>query len=203
MRTRWVMLLFGALIIVGLFLFPAWWPLVNRSPVADALPGLSDLPPDEQAVIETIALEDMAFAQALVDAYLAGPDPVPEEDQVMPVMQGPSLYKRGTFTTIDAVRRAQGTVQVYQLADGSWMVRLEGFEVRNGPQLHLFLSANPEPRTPEEVREGGLGLDWGPLKGSIGNQNFPLPAGFDMSAVQSVVIFSIPYQEVFSSARLS
>ncbi|MBN2469389.1 MAG: DM13 domain-containing protein [Anaerolineae bacterium] len=202
MRTRWFVLLLGGLLVAALFAFPLWWPVINRSPVADALPGLTDLPADQQAVIEEIAREDIAFAAALIDGWLAGPEVVPEEEQMMPDMQGPSLYKSGEFTTIDAVRRAEGTAQVYQLADSSWMVRLEGFEVRNGPQLHLVLSAHPQPRTPEEVREGGLGLDWGPLKGTVGNQNFPLPAGFDMAAVRSVVIFSIPYQEVFSSAQL-
>lgn len=202
MRTRWIVLLFGALLVAGLFAFPLWWPLVNRSPVAASLPGLTELPADQQVVVEGIAREDIAFAAALIDTWLAGPVVVPEDEQAMPEMQGPTLYKAGEFTEIDAVRRAEGTAQVYQLADGSWMIRLEGFEVRNGPQLHLFLSAHPQPRAPEEVREGGLGLDWGPLKGSVGNQNFPLPAGFDMAAVRSVVIFSIPYQEVFSSAQL-
>ncbi len=202
MRTRWLILLLGGLGVVALFAFPAWWPLVNRSPVADALPGLTELPAEEQAVIEAIALEDMAFAEALITAGLADPVVVPEEEQALPAMQGPSLVRSGEFVTIDAVRWARGSVKVYQQADGSWLVRLEGFEVRNGPQLHLFLSANPAPRTPDEVREGGLGFDWGPLKGTLGSQNFALPAGFDMNAVKSVVIFSLPHQEVFSTAQL-
>lgn len=192
----------GGLVVAGLFAFPAWWPVVNRSPVADALPGLTDLSPEEQEVIETIAVEDMAFARALIEAGLVGPVDVPEDEQAMPDMQAPTLYKSGEFTRIDAVRWAVGNVLVYQEADGSWLIRLEDFEVRNGPQLHLFLSANPQPRTPEEVREGGLGFDWGPLRGTRGSQSFRLPAGFDMAAVKSVVIFSMPYQEVFSSATL-
>lgn len=200
MRIRWLLLLTGALIVAALFAFPLWWPLVNRSPVADALPGLTDLPQEEQKVIEAIAREDMAFAKALIDAGLAGPVPVPTAEQAPPAMQGPLLYASGEFTTIDAVRWARGTVLVYQLADQSWVIRLENFEVRPGPQLHLFLSANPEPRTPEQVREQGLGFDWGPLRGTVGSQNYALPAGFDMDAVRSVVIFCLPYQEVFSSA---
>jgi hypothetical protein len=202
MRTRWLILFLGALGVVALFAFRLWWPLVNRSPIADALPGLTGLPVEEQAIIEEIARSNMAFAEALIASGLADPKVVPEAEQMLPEMQGPSLVKSGEFTTIDAVRWARGSVQVYQIADGSWLVRLEGFEVRNGPQLHLFLSANPQPRTPEEVREGGLGFDWGPLKGTLGNQNFALPSGFNMGAVKSVVIFSIPYQAVFSSAQL-
>jgi len=127
---------------------------------------------------------------------------VPAAEQAPPAMQGPVLYASGDFTAIDAVRWARGTALVYQLADQSWVIRLENFEVRSGPQLHLFLSANPEPRTPEQVREEGLGFDWGPLRGTLGSQNYALPAGFDMDSVRSVVIFSIPYQEVFSSAAL-
>ena len=120
----------------------------------------------------------------------------------MPTMLSPTIFASGEFTELDAVRKAEGTVTVYQQADGSWLIRFEGFQVRHIPQLHLFLSAHPDPRTPEEVRAEGLGLDWGPLKGEAGNQNYPMPAGFDMSAVQSVVIYALPYGEVISTAPL-
>ncbi len=203
MRTRWFVLVLGALVVAALFACPWWWPLVNRPLVGETLPGLADLPPAERPVIERLAAEDRAFAEALITAGLATPPVVPEAEQAMPVMQGPVLYATGEFTAIDAVRWARGTVAVYQQADGSWVVRLEDFQVRNGPQLHLFLSMHPEPRTPEDVREGGLGLDWGPLKGAVGSQNYHLPREFDMSEVGSVVIFSVTYQEVFSSAQLN
>ncbi len=188
--------------VLGLFAFPLWWPLVNTPPPGETLPGLDALPPEEQPVIEQIAAEDRAFAEALIATGLMGPAPVPEDEQAMPQMQGATVYATGTFTQVDAVRRARGTVTVYQEIDGSWVIRFEEFEVRNGPQLHVFLSAHPEPRTPEEVRVEGLGFDWGPLKGTVGDQHYRLPPEFDMGAVQSVVIFSLPFQEVFSSAEL-
>lgn len=202
MRVRWYILALGAIMVLALFAFPLWWPLVNTPPPRNTLPGLDDLPPEEQPVIERIAAEDRAFAEALIAAGLMGPAPVPEAEQAMPQMQGPTLYATGTFTQIDAVRWARGTVTIYQEIDGGWVIRFEDFEVRNGPQLHLFLSAHPQPRTPEEVRAEGLGFDWGPLKGTLGNQNYRLPAEFDMSAARSVVIFSLSFQEVFSSAEL-
>lgn len=202
MRARWFILTAGAVIVVVLFAFPLWWPVVNRSPAADALPDLVNLPPEEQDVIEGLLAEDFAFAEALVTHGVAEPVAVPPEEQEMPALLSPTLYASGEFSEIDAVRWARGTVSVYQDADGSWLIRLEDFEVRSGPQLHLFLSAHPSPRTPEEVRAEGLGFDWGPLRGTVGSQNYILPAEFDMDAVQSVVIFSIPFQEVFSSAQL-
>ncbi len=202
MRTRWFFLMIGAFIVLLLFAFPVWWPLVNKAAVNQELPGLADLPPEEQPVIEQIAAEDRALADALIAAGLADPTIVPEVDQAMPEMQGPEVYATGEFTEIDAVRWARGTVTVYQLADGSWVIRLEDFEVRNGPQLHLFLSAHPAPRTTEELRQDNLAFDWGPLQGTVGSQNYRLPAEFDMGMVHSVVIFSLPYQEIFSSAEL-
>ncbi|MBN1965834.1 MAG: DM13 domain-containing protein [Anaerolineae bacterium] len=202
MRTRWFFLGVGAIGVIVLFAFPLWWPLVNTAPAELTLPGLTDLPLEEQPVIESIAREDRAYAEALIATGLAEPSIVPMADQEMPQMLAPDLYATGEFTMIDAVRRASGTVMIYRQADGSWLLRLEDFEVRNGPQLHLVLSAHPEPRTPEEVREAGLGLDWGPLRGEVGSQNFQLPASFDMDQVQSVVIYAVMYQEVFSSAQL-
>jgi hypothetical protein len=202
MRLRWIILSIGAVLVGLLFAFPLWWPLINVSPVAGALPGLSDLPPAEQDVIELVALENLPYAQALVATGLAEPVPAPESEQPMPALQSPTIYATGDFVAIDAVRRASGTVTVYQQADGNWLIRLENFEVRNGPQLHLFLSAHAEPRTAEEVRAEGLGLDWGPLKGTAGNQNYAMPAGFNMGSVRSVVIFALPYGDVFSTATL-
>jgi hypothetical protein len=202
MRIRWMLLALGAIVVLVMFAFPLWWPAVNRSPLDTSLPGLAELPPEEQPIIEQIALEDVAFAEVLIATGLAEPMVVPLEEQAAPVMQVPTLFTSGEFEQIDAVRWAKGNVLVYQQADESWVIRFEDFEVRNGPQLHLFLSANPQPRTPEQVREGGLGFDWGPLKGAVGSQNYELPAGFDMSQVGSVVIYSVTYQKVFSSAQL-
>ncbi len=201
-RTRWFILAIGAGVVAILFAFPLWWPLINRSVVAEVLPGLMDLPPDEQPVVEAIAAEDRAFAEALIATSLAAPVVVPEADQAMPDMQGPLVYATGEFTEIDAVRRASGTVTVYEEANGSWVIRLENFEVRHGPQLHLYFSMHESPRTLEELREGGLSLDWGPLQGTVGSQNYRLPAGTDMSQIESLVIFSVTYQEIFSTAQL-
>lgn len=202
MRTRWFILGLGALVVVALFAFPVWWPILNVSPISQTLPGLTDLPLAQQEIIEQIAVENMAYAEALIATGLEEPSVVPADDQALPAMQGPTIYARGTFSEIDAVHKTEGSVVIYQKADGSWLVRLEDFSVRSGPQLHLFLSAHPEPRSPEEVRLDDLALDWGPLKGTLGSQHYELPAGFDMSAVRSVVIYSVTYQDVFGSAQI-
>lgn len=202
MRTRWLILGVGAGLVAILFTFPFWWPIINHAVVVEVLPGLLELPLDEQSVIEAIAAEDRAFAEALIATGLAAPIVVPESDQAMPAMQGPVVYATGEFEVIDAVRWATGTVTIYEESNGSWVIRLENFEVRNGPQLHLYFSMHEAPRTLDQLREGGLSLDWGPLQGTIGNQTYRLPAGTDMGQIQSIVIFSVTYQEIFSTAQL-
>src|SRR3712207_8517346 len=44
---------------------------------------------------------------------------------------------------------------IFQLPDGKRVLRLEDFRVTNGPDLYVYLSAHPAPRTTTEVHEGG------------------------------------------------
>jgi hypothetical protein len=46
-------------------------------------------------------------------------------------------------------------------------------------------------------------LDLGSLKGNIGNQNYEIPAGTDISEYQSVVIYCLPFHVIFSTATIS
>jgi hypothetical protein len=45
-------------------------------------------------------------------------------------------------------------------------------------------------------------IDLGFLKGNIGDQNYDLPAGVDLSQYNSVVIYCLPFHVVFSTATL-
>ena len=45
-------------------------------------------------------------------------------------------------------------------------------------------------------------LDLGKQKGNRGNQNYPIPAGTDISTFNSVVIYCKPFTAVFSVASL-
>lgn len=203
MRTRWLLLVAGAGIVAVLMVFPLWWPLVNNVVVDEAFPGLEELDPDEQDVIERMAQEDMEMALAFLEAGLADPIPAPDAEQDMPEMMGPEVYAVGDFVEIDPVYWAQGTATLYQLADGSAVLRFEEFSARNGPDLHVLLSANPDPRTRDEIYVFPLaGFSLGRLKGNIGNQNYAIPSELDLDQVQSVVIFCQQFDVVFSVASL-
>ena len=114
----------------------------------------------------------------------------------------PQAIASGSFKDADAFHRGRGTATIYQTADGSHLLRLENLDVTNGPALRVILSTHPDPERSEQVKQEGY-LDLGDLKGNRGNQNYPIPAGADLSAHQSVVIFCYPFAVVFSVATLA
>ena len=70
-------------------------------------------------------------------------------------------------------------VTIYDLPDGSTLLRLEDFQVTNGPDLRVILSPNANPESSSEVLEAGF-IEMSKLKGNMGNQSYPLPAVNDM-----------------------
>jgi Electron transfer DM13 len=112
------------------------------------------------------------------------------------------LLARGLFGgAIDVIHHANGTASVYRLSDGSRLLRLENFKSTNGPNLYVYLSGNASPRNSAQLSEAG-DFEVSPLKGNIGNQNYPLPAGLDLSKFKSVVIYCKHFHVVFGSAPL-
>ena len=95
-----------------------------------------------------------------------------------------------------------GTATVYELGDGSRVLRFENFEVINGPQLHVWL-VPPDPVPDTVGREIPDYFDAGPLKGNIGDQNYDIPADLDLADFGSVVIWCVPFRAPFNAAPLS
>lgn len=113
----------------------------------------------------------------------------------------PVALASGSFITIDPVHGAEGTATIYELADGSRILRFEDLDATNGPDLHVFLSKEIPTNTFDGV--GDDALDLGELKGNVGNQNYDIPADVDVTQFKSVVIYCVPFGVTFSSAALS
>ncbi len=106
----------------------------------------------------------------------------------------------GSFVDGQGFYQAEGTATIYQLADGSRVLRFENFRTTNGPQLHVYLASND---APEHAGELGRYLDLGALKGNVGDQNYVIPAEVDLSQFNSVVIYCVPFERVFGYATLT
>ena len=103
---------------------------------------------------------------------------------------------------VDAIHTGAGTATIYQLPDGRRILRFEGFTVTNGPDLFVYLSGHPEPRSSGELHEIA-DIEIARLKGNVGDQNYELPADLDLAQFQSVVIYCKRFATVFSTATLA
>jgi hypothetical protein len=82
------------------------------------------------------------------------------------------------------------------------VLRLEPFSMVAGPDLQIVLSTHEMPRTSAEaLLPSHLAL--GPLQSVEGSQNYSLPEGTDISAYNSVVIYSSSLNIIYTTASLT
>lgn len=97
----------------------------------------------------------------------------------------------------DPIHYGKGKVTVYDS-----LVFLEAdFEVGPGPKFHVYLV--PEKRvTPSTDVARTMYVDLGRLKAFKGSQNYPIPAGIDLSKYGSVVVWCEQFGVLISPATL-
>ena len=113
----------------------------------------------------------------------------------------PVILKSGSFRDADSFHTGSGSATVYRGEDGTLLLRLEDFRVTNGPDLRVILSPHADPMGRGDVTAAGY-VELGKLKGNVGNQNYPIPEGTDVSSLNSVVIYCKPFHVLFSVAPL-
>ena len=96
-------------------------------------------------------------------------------------------------------------MRLLTLADGSTVLRIEGLDTSNGPDLHVWLSDQPVVDGPSgwTVFDDGAYVDLGALKGNKGSQNYAVPAGTDLSVFTSVSIWCARFRVSFGAATLT
>jgi hypothetical protein len=94
----------------------------------------------------------------------------------------------------DGIHDAMGTARVIPVGGGENVLRLEDFVVANGPDLYVYLSTD---------KSGSDFVNLGRLKANIGNQNYPISAGIDMTKYDTVLIWCRAFSVLFGSADLT
>lgn len=114
----------------------------------------------------------------------------------------PTVLAAGAF--ISHEHGTSGTARIVALADGSRVLRLERLDTDNGPDLKVWLTDAPVIDGPAGwlVFDDGDYVDLGSLKGNRGNQNYPIPAGVDLSDLTSVTIWCDRFSVSFGAAAL-
>jgi hypothetical protein len=70
---------------------------------------------------------------------------------------------------------------------------LENFKATNGPDLYVYLSTD---KSDDNI------VNLGRLKGNIGNQNYPIPAGTDLTKYKNALVWCRAFSVLFGSAQL-
>ena len=113
-----------------------------------------------------------------------------------------TVTAEGTF--ISHEHSTAGKARIITLEDGSRVLRLEGLDTDNGPDLKVWLAAAPviEGRDGWFVFDDDEYLSLGALKGNKGNQNYPIPDDADISDLTSVTIWCERFSVSFGAAEL-
>ena len=215
MLRRRLFLLAGLVIILVPVVGLGWWllsPLILDKSVDEDFPFALNavVPPDMTRAEVNETMATTAQANQEVDESVPDPMMIREMDSQATiggtpeaVMSQPAVVqlKRGNFRNADRVHQGSGQVAIYQGPNGSHLLRLEDFQVTNGPDLHVLLSSHPNPESQDQINASGY-VDLGSLKGNIGNQNYPIPADVDVANQRSVIIYCKPFQVIFSIASL-
>ena len=101
----------------------------------------------------------------------------------------------GTFVGAgDGIHNAEGVAKVITLQDGNRVLRLENLKATNGPDLYVYLSTD---KGTSDI------VNLGRLKGNIGNQNYNIPPGTDLTKYNTVLIWCKSFSVLFGSATLA
>jgi electron transfer DM13 len=94
----------------------------------------------------------------------------------------------------DGFHKVEGVAKAITLANGQTFLRLENLKATNGPDLYVYLS-----------KDKGVSdiVNLGRLKGNIGNQNYEIPTGTDLSKNSTVLIWFKAFSTLFGSAKLT
>jgi electron transfer DM13 len=95
----------------------------------------------------------------------------------------------------------KGQAAVYQVG-GKRVLRLTGFSTSNGPDLRVLLVAAGDAADSDAVKKAGS-IELGKLKGNMGDQNYDLPEGADLSKHRAVTIWCNRFGVNFATAPLS
>lgn len=187
-------LLVSGVIAAGLLAL-AWFllsPLFIDEVVDEGFPTAPVATQPSEAVIAVTATAAMRVAMAKTPTAMD--EPMPGEAALM------TLLAQGNFYSV--AHAGEGMATIYELPDGARFLRFENFVVLNGPQLHVYLTS-ATPITDTVGIELPNSIDLGPLKGNLGDQNYTIPPGLDLSAYQSVVIWCVPFRVAFNAAPLA
>jgi len=123
-------------------------------------------------------------------------------DEAMPNIQGgssPQPLVAGQFYSI--LHPTAGTATIYQMGDGTRVLRFTNFTTSNGPDVHVYMVASDDAKDIAAVEHAGF-IDLGVIKGNVGDQNYTLGGDLDLGKYRAVSIWCKRFSVNFGAAAL-
>jgi thiol-disulfide isomerase/thioredoxin len=187
----------------------------GESSMMEETPADDDMAEGEESMVEEESMdgemmegEDSTMEESGEEEMMEGEDStmedamdgeMTEEETMAEPVTYPLLLTDGQFYPLE--HAVQGTARIYELEDGSRVLRFEEFLVDNGPDLAVWLVPQETvPNVSGTVPEGYYEL--ARLKGNKGNQNYEIPADLDLSQFKSVLVWCVTFSVPFAAAPL-
>jgi Electron transfer DM13 len=123
-------------------------------------------------------------------------------DEALPTTPGglsAQAVESGRFYSI--LHPTEGTATIFQLGDGTRILRLTSFRTSNGPDVHVYMVAADDAKDVATVQQAGF-IDLGIIKGNIGDQNYKLDNDLDLAKYRAVSIWCKRFSVNFGAAAL-
>jgi hypothetical protein len=124
-------------------------------------------------------------------------------DEALPTAPGglsAQPLESGRFYSI--LHPTEGTATIFQMGDGTRVLRLTSFSTSNGPDVHVYMVAADDAKDVATVENAGF-IDLGVIKGNIGNQNYSLGSDLDLAKYRAVSIWCKRFSVNFGAAALT
>src|SRR5438094_10546780 len=94
-----------------------------------------------------------------------------------------------------------GTATIFQMGDGTRVLRLTSFTTSNGPDVHVYMVAADDAKDVATVQHAGF-VDLGIIKGNVGDQNYTFGSDLDLAKYRAVSIWCKRFSVNFGAAAL-
>ncbi|MXY79026.1 MAG: DM13 domain-containing protein [Chloroflexi bacterium] len=149
------------------------------------------------AADEPAAEEPAAEEPAAEESPAEEPAAEEPEEEAQPAERTGRLVSQGELMGADEFHTGSGDVLLVISPDGDVILRFQDYAVRNGPDLHVYLT--PDPGGDVHV-DGAISL--GPVKATQGSVNYEVPPDVDPDSFRAAVIYCVPFRVVFATALL-
>jgi hypothetical protein len=154
------------------------------------------------AIIVLVAIAWYLFRPELLFVNKTVNEKFPTTSAANPASSDQNSTVLGSGMFHSGAHETKGTATVYELKDGERVLRLTDFETSNGPAVYVYLVAARDVLDNATVERADY-VDLGSLKGNIGDQNYDIPKGTDLSKYHAVTIWCKRFSVNFGTAPLS